>query len=167
MPLQLPLGDNHFLLLPPPCPHSGISFKRCAPFMRIFRGSRENGVKPFCTVSINLARIHRERSDGWSVSLSWEGMAAWMGARARRFLTAHARACHMCCPIRGQHGALFPTAARDSEESLNAWCLQADPGVEQVAAVGPRSPDHDPSAGGPSKNDGEPPARFDTTFTPG
>jgi len=44
-----------------------------------------------------------------------------------------------------------------------------DAGIETVAAVGPQSPQHDPgmTAGGPSKNDGEPPARFDTTFTPG
>jgi len=43
--------------------------------------------------------------------------------------------------------------------------------AEQVAAVGPRSPEHDPNAAGPSKHEGEggggAPARFDTTYTPG
>ena len=48
---------------------------------------------------------------------------------------------------------------------LTAGCrFQGD--AEQ-AAIGPRSPEHDPSAGGPSQKDGDTPKRFDTTFTAG
>jgi len=37
--------------------------------------------------------------------------------------------------------------------------------TDHAAASGPRSPEHDPSAGGPSKN--EAPFRYDTTLTAG